>query len=195
VQDNLQEAVMEKIIISLDTDNDSDSDMDISSEEKERNCQDNLPECKGVSNKVSDPIVLCGICGEPERVQEDMDWIGCDMCKNWFHTECMNDDDLTQAKHSLKLGTDWHCKHCRDFIQDESRENFCSICKAKTSHHSGVKCSMCSYWFCVNCLPFDEKCNLHMMLSHQNAVNSAVNVHLNLKWFCMKCKMNTRNEQ
>ena len=60
--------------------------MQVKEKEKER--------VKKKSDPIPDSSDDCGVCGKPEKPEED--WICCDMCCLWYHRECVgleNNDD------------------------------------------------------------------------------------------------------
>ena len=59
---------------------------------------------------------LCGICMMDTASD---DWAGCDKCPQWYHYECLPDDQQTIVDFSLVTGEPWYCYQCAHSLQEE----------------------------------------------------------------------------
>ena len=54
-------------------------------------------------------IIECPVCYRGD--DEEGNWICCDLCDTWYHTECV---DILQSEHFLLKEDDWYCHKCID---------------------------------------------------------------------------------
>ena len=52
--------------------------------------------------------VYCLVC----MTDQPIEWIGCDLCSNWFHYACLSGEKQTEVDLSLVTGNVWVCGHC-----------------------------------------------------------------------------------
>jgi hypothetical protein len=54
-------------------------------------------------------LEFCGICGDPEDAENDggRTWLECEICKQWFHCDCLHiDNDIIQDKYDFMFKCD-----------------------------------------------------------------------------------------
>ncbi|CAH8603739.1 unnamed protein product [Heterobilharzia americana] len=76
------------------------------------------------------------------------EYIGCDLCRDWFHFECVGLD----SKDADKLGDSWHCPDCK---QAELQANEMLYCVCRTPYEPTrvyIACDGCDEWYHPECV-------------------------------------------
>ncbi|CAH8571715.1 unnamed protein product [Schistosoma mattheei] len=93
----------------------------------------------------SNSSVYC-VCKTPYNPSRE--YIGCDLCRDWFHFECVGLD----PKDSDKLGDSWHCPDCK---QAELKANEMLYCVCRTPYEPTrvyIACDGCDEWYHPECV-------------------------------------------
>ncbi|XP_018645722.1 bromodomain containing protein,putative [Schistosoma mansoni] len=98
-----------------------------------------------LQNVSSNSPVYC-VCKTPYNPLRE--YIGCDLCRDWFHFECVGLD----PKDSDKLGDSWHCPDCK---QAELKANEMLYCVCRTPYEPTrvyIACDGCDEWYHPECV-------------------------------------------
>ncbi|CAH8863003.1 unnamed protein product [Trichobilharzia szidati] len=86
------------------------------------------------------------LCKTP--YDQSREYIGCDLCRDWFHFECVGLD----PKDAHKLGDSWHCPDCK---QAELKANEMLYCVCRTPYEPTrvyIACDGCDEWYHPECV-------------------------------------------
>ncbi|TNN08116.1 Nucleosome-remodeling factor subunit BPTF isoform 1 [Schistosoma japonicum] len=89
--------------------------------------------------------VYC-VCKTPYDALRE--YIGCDLCRDWFHFECVGLD----PRDADKLGDSWHCPDCK---QAELKANEMLYCVCRTPYEPTrvyIACDGCDEWYHPECV-------------------------------------------
>ncbi|CAH8534268.1 unnamed protein product [Schistosoma turkestanicum] len=99
-----------------------------------------------VLQNVSTMSAVYCVCKTPYNPSRE--YIGCDLCRDWFHFECVGLD----PKDSSKLGDSWHCPDCK---QAELKANEMLYCLCRTPYEPTrvyIACDRCDEWYHPECV-------------------------------------------
>lgn len=97
-------------------------------------------------------------------------YVGCDLCNNWFHGECVNISEKESKDLSEFICSE--CKHAR-----ETQELFCLCRKPYDETQFYICCDKCQDWFhgrCVGILQCEAD-NIDEYICPNCEINSSVN--------------------
>ncbi|GIX97254.1 nucleosome-remodeling factor subunit NURF301 [Caerostris darwini] len=130
---------------------------------------------KPVDHKALDQRKLYCICKKPYDSKRFM--IGCDMCSNWFHVECIG---LTEVK--AKSMSKYVCNDCKKATETAAEELYCLCRSPYDESQFYICCDRCQDWFhgrCVGVLQ-SEADTIDEYICPNCQSNTAIN-HANLK--------------
>jgi hypothetical protein len=200
--DNITENVVDRVVINVDSDTDTDIDSDSSMSETESNEEvvpENVPQASSscisdnstvTYDKLSEEYTLCRSCGEPERIGDNVSnkpvWVGCDICEQWYHTVCLDENSKSKALDSIQENTQWHCPDC---VQTNLalQSVVCSVCSS-ARNDVRVICSSCNICFHIKCLPKELESIVLQMIDSVKGMKS-LGLKLPMKWLCPKCSV------
>ncbi|VDP77390.1 unnamed protein product, partial [Schistosoma curassoni] len=115
------------------------------SEKSDRN-ETQIESITNVLQDVSSNSSVYCVCKTPYNPSRE--YIGCDLCRDWFHFECVGLD----PKDSDKLGDSWHCPDCK---QAELKANEMLYCVCRTPYEPTrvyIACDGCDEWYHPECV-------------------------------------------
>ncbi|GBM38532.1 Nucleosome-remodeling factor subunit BPTF [Araneus ventricosus] len=130
---------------------------------------------KPADHKALDQRKLYCICKKPYDSKRFM--IGCDMCSNWFHVECIG---LTEVK--AKSMSRYVCKDCTKATETAAEELYCLCRSPYDESQFYICCDRCQDWFhgrCVGVLQ-SEADSIDEYICPNCQSNTEIN-HANLK--------------
>ena len=74
---------------------------------------ENIKDIPGMGKNKNEDKNICGICSEYDIDNEDVWWIECDQCSQWFHQNCVLLEDNVMEK--------FYCYSCSEDKEEESR--------------------------------------------------------------------------
>ncbi|CAL1273148.1 unnamed protein product [Larinioides sclopetarius] len=100
---------------------------------------------KPADHKALDQRKLYCICKKPYDSKRFM--IGCDMCSNWFHVECIG---LTEVK--AKSMSRYVCNDCTKATETAAEELYCLCRSPYDESQFYICCDRCQDWFHGRCV-------------------------------------------
>ncbi|KAA3681761.1 nucleosome-remodeling factor subunit BPTF [Paragonimus westermani] len=76
------------------------------------------------------------------------EYLGCDLCQDWFHFECVG----LSSEDAARLGDSWHCPECK---QAETNANELLYCLCRTPYEPArvyIACDGCDEWYHAECV-------------------------------------------
>ncbi|GFT51046.1 nucleosome-remodeling factor subunit BPTF [Trichonephila clavipes] len=123
---------------------------------------------KPVDHKSMDQRKLYCICKKPYDSKRFM--IGCDMCSNWFHVECIG---LTEIK--AKSMSRYVCNDCTKATESAAEELYCLCRSPYDESQFYICCDRCQDWFHGRCVG--------VLQSEADSID---------EYICPNCQSNTR---
>ncbi|XP_042904894.1 nucleosome-remodeling factor subunit BPTF [Parasteatoda tepidariorum] len=107
--------------------------------------QKTAPATKAVDQKSLDQRKLYCVCKKPYDSKRFM--VGCDMCSNWFHVECIG---LTEVK--AKSMSRYVCNDCTKETETAAEELYCLCRSPYDESQFYICCDRCQDWFHGRCV-------------------------------------------
>ncbi|XP_054724441.1 nucleosome-remodeling factor subunit BPTF-like [Uloborus diversus] len=124
---------------------DSDAGGNVEQNSRSTKKQKTIAITKPVDHKALDQRKLYCICKKPYDSKRFM--IGCDMCSNWFHVECIG---LTEAK--AKSMSRYVCNDCTKATENAAEELYCLCRSPYDESQFYICCDRCQDWFHGRCV-------------------------------------------
>ncbi|XP_035209006.1 nucleosome-remodeling factor subunit NURF301-like [Stegodyphus dumicola] len=153
----------------------SESDVNAEQNSKTSKKQKTMSITKPADHKALDQRKLYCICKKPYDSKRFM--IGCDMCSNWFHVECIG---LTELK--AKSMSRYVCNDCTKATETAAEELYCLCRSPYDESQFYICCDRCQDWFhgrCVGVLQ-SEADSIDEYICPNCQSNTEIN-HANLK--------------
>ncbi|TGZ60137.1 hypothetical protein CRM22_008717 [Opisthorchis felineus] len=130
------------------------------------------PPTQTAAPNVPDSTTLYCLCKTP--YDPTREYLGCDLCQDWFHFECVG----LRAAESANLGESWHCPDCKKAEIDANEMLYCLCRTPYEPLRVYIACDGCDEWYHAECVG---------MTSEQAASHTGT-------YICPTCSKNAPNK-
>ncbi|KAL7055592.1 hypothetical protein AAHC03_022843 [Spirometra sp. Aus1] len=86
------------------------------------------------------------VCKTPYDPKQE--YIGCDLCQDWFHFKCVG----LKPGSAADLGDSWHCPDCKRDENTASQEVYCLCRTPYDATRVYIACDNCDEWYHAECV-------------------------------------------